>query len=482
MFMGLSGNQYRPLSKDQIEAIHETSLRLLEKTGFGYEDGLDDVISELEAAGIKNDAVKRRLTFPREKIDAAVQKAPDQVILYSRNGKYDLDLGEHRVYLGTGGAAVRILDLESGTARPTTLKDLYQLGRLADYLDNIHFFLRPCVPNDIPPEAYDSNVAYSCLKSTGKHVMVGVNDVNGMIQAHRIASLVAGGDEKLREKPFISMTSGYCISPLKLCSEPMRIILESAKRGIPVALSSAPMSGSNAPMTMAGTLAQVHAEQLAGITICQIVVPGSKSIYGAIPGMADLSSMRYVGGAIEHGMMNAAIHQMSNHINVPNYNSCGLTDSKLPDIQAGWEKAFTTMLVAMGGSNFIHHAAGMLESLMTVSYEQYVIDNEIIGYVCKAMKGIDVDPEHLALEVIDAVGPGGNYFTQGHTLQHLRSEFCYGFGLSDRSSREKWEDAGSKDARERAREITRQVLEKDEVSYIPDPVDKKIKEEFNILI
>jgi trimethylamine--corrinoid protein Co-methyltransferase len=174
---------------------------------------------------------------------------------------------------------------------------------------------------------------------------------------------------------------------------------------------------------MAGTLAQIHAEQLAGISICQLTNPGAPLLYGGIPGMANLRTMGYRGGGIECGMMNAAIHQLADYIKVPNYNSSGLTDSKLPDAQAGWEKAMTTLLAAMGGSNYIHHAAGMLESMLGVSYEQFVIDDEIIGMSCKVLKGIDVDPEHLALEVIDSVGPGGNFMMSPHTLEHMRQEY-----------------------------------------------------------
>jgi trimethylamine--corrinoid protein Co-methyltransferase len=127
---------------------------------------------------------------------------------------------------------------------------------------------------------------------------------------------------------------------------------------------------------------------------------------------------------------------------VPNYNSSGLTDSKIPDAQAGWEKAFTSLLTAMAGSNYVHHAAGMLESMISVAYEQYVIDDEIIGMSCRVLKGIDVDPEHLALEIIDSVGPGGNFMTSPHTLEHMRDEYCNGNGVADRKSSKKWEKEG----------------------------------------
>jgi len=479
---GLTGGQYRPLSEEQIKTIHEASLSILEKTGFTYESGLDDILAMLEKEGASVNRDRSRITFPRDLVIEQAAIAPEQVIMYSRDGKNDLDLTKHRVHLGTGGAAIKVLDLETGEARSTTLQDLYQLTRLVDQLDNIHFLVRPCIPTDIPKEAYDVNVFYTCLKATAKHVMAGVNDVEEFHKVLDLASMVAGGLEKLKERPFISIITSFAISPLKLDTETTLIMQEAVRNQIPVALSCAPMAGSTSPITMAGTLAQIHAEQLAGISICQLTNPGAPLLYGGIPGMANLRTMGYRGGGVECGMMNAAIHQLADYIKVPNYNSSGLTDSKLPDAQAGWEKAMTTLLAAMGGSNYVHHAAGMLESMLAVSYEQFVIDDEIIGMSCKVLKGIDVDPEHLALEVIDSVGPGGNFMMSPHTLEHMRQEYFDGNGVTDAKGRDKWEKDGSQDAFARAREIAKKILAHDEKSYIPEEVDQAIRKKYDILL
>jgi trimethylamine--corrinoid protein Co-methyltransferase len=190
--------------------------------------------------------------------------------------------------------------------------------------------------------------------------------------------------------------------------------------------------------------------------------------------------MNYMGGGAEFGMMNAAIHQLADRIKVPNYNSSGLTDSKMPDIQAAWEKAITTLLAAMGGSNFIHHAAGMLESMLTVNYEQYVIDDEIIGMSARVLKGIDVDEDHLAFDAIAEVGPGGNFIMSPHTLKYLRSEFNEGNGLSDRLNRDEWEAGGSIDAHERAKQMVRNILSKKSPACISEDVNKAIKGRFDV--
>lgn len=477
---GLSGGIYRPLSADGIAAIHDASLVILEKTGITYESGLEETADMLADAGAQVDRDKKRIRFPRGLIIEQAAKAPSQVVLHARDGKNDLDLTEDKVHLGTGGAAVKILDLETGQARASTLMDLYELGRLVDRLDHIHFFLRPCIPTDIPEAEYDVNMFYACLKATGKHVMSGVNDEAGLNRVIDMAAILAGGREQLQARPFISIITSFAISPLKLCTQSTRIMQECNRQGIPVALSAAPMSGSTSPMTMAGTLAQLHAEQLAGIAICQLTQLGAPLLYGGIPGMANMATMGYLGGGVECGMMNAAIHQLAAHIRVPNYNSAGLSDAKLPDAQAGWEKAMTILLGAMGGSNYMHHSAGMLESMLTVAHEQFVIDDEIIGMACKVLKGIDVDTDHLALEVIDAVGPGGNFMMSPHTMKHMRSEYFQGSGVTDRKIREQWEKDGALDARERARNIARRILEAEETSYIPADVDQAIRKAFPI--
>ena len=479
---GLPGGQYRPLSPQQIETIHEASLTILESIGITYESGLEATLALLEDAGATIDNDRLRIIFPRNLVVEQVARAPEQFTLYSRDGKDDLDLKQHHVYLGTGDQPHKFVDLESGQARPSTLNDIYQIGRLVDALDNIHFFLRPCIPTDIPQTAYDVNVFYAGLKATAKHIMAGVNDEKGFHSVLDLASMIAGGPDKLKAHPFISIITSFAISPLKLCTQSTLIMQECVRNQIPVALSSAPMAGSTSPLTMAGTLAQLHAEQLAGITICQLTRPKAPILYGGIPGMANLRTAGYLGGAVECGMMNAAIHQLAHHIGVPNYNSSGLTDAKIPDAQAGWEKAMTTLMAAMGGSNYVHHAAGMLESMLTVAYEQYVIDDEIIGMSCKVLKGITVDPEHLALEVIDSVGPGGNFITAPHTMDHLYSEYFHGSAVTDQKDRDTWVADGSPDARKRACDIARKILSAEEKSYLDAKTDQAIRSKYDILL
>ena len=411
-----------------------------------------------------------------------MKKAPKRVILYSRDGNNDLDLTEHRVHLGTGGAAIRILDLETGRARPSTLLDLHLLGRLVDRLDNVHFFLRPCVPTDIPQEDYDANVYYTSLRATAKHVMAGVNDVDGFHRVLDLASLVAGGRAKLEAKPFISVITSFAISP----PQALHPIDAHHAGGRPEPHSRGALVRAHGRVHVAP-----HHGGHPGPTPCRATrrhrhLPVDEPrLSTALRGDSRHGEPEDHGisrGAVECGVMNAAVHQLSHFIDVPNYNSSGLTDSKVPDAQAGWEKGLTTLMAAMGGSNFVHHAAGMLESMLAVSYEQFVMDDEIIGMCCKALRGIEVDAEHLALDVIDAVGPGSNFMTAEHTLRHMHDEYFPGNGVSDRKSRVKWEKEGGRDAWQRAREIVKRILAEEEKPYIPEDLDKTIRERFKILL
>jgi trimethylamine--corrinoid protein Co-methyltransferase len=294
-----------------------------------------------------------------------------------------------------------------------------------------------------------------------------------------MASMIAGGEEALIRRPFISFVTSWMISPLHFATETTRVLLEVTKHRVPVALSSAPMAGSTSPVTLAGSLAQVHAEQLSGIVLTQLAHPGSPVLYGAIPSMADFKGMTYVGGGIEFGLMNAAISQMAQHIEVPNYNSAGLTDSKIPDIQAGYEKAFSICLCVLAGSNFIHHAAGMLESMKAIAYEQYVIDDEIIGMALRLLKGIQIDEETLGLEAIRGVGPSGDFLSSMHTVKFMRQEY-FPQRVGNRQSREAWEKAGALDARERARQKAKEILRNHRPKGIDPKIDKEIRKRFDI--
>ena len=471
------GGQYKPLSEKSIVKIHETSLRILEE--IGVKVALEEALQIFKKHGAKVEGEIVRI--PPSVVEQGLQPVPHKFLMAGREEKNDLHMEDKRVYLGTGGAALTVLDLGTGEARPGTLQDIAQIARLVDGLENVHFYLRPCVPQDIPKEAMDVNQFYAALANTTKNVMAAAQSVQTARDVMEMGRMIAGGEESLIKRPFLSFVTSWMISPLHFATETTRVLLEVTKNKIPVALSSAPMAGSTSPVTLAGSLAQVHAEQLAGIALTQLANPGSPVLYGAIPSMADLRHMTYVGGGIEFGLMNAAISQMAQHIQVPNYNSAGLTESKIPDIQAGYEKAYSICLCVLAGSNYIHHAAGMLESMRGVAYEQYVIDDEIIGMALRLLKGIQIDDETLGFDAIREAGSSGNFLSSVHTVKWMRREY-FRQTLGDRQAREAWEKSGSLDGRERARRKAREILRSHTPKGIDPRVDQEIRKRFNILI
>ncbi len=472
---GLIGDQFKPLREAHIARIHQTALRILEEIGVKVE--LEEAVQIYRKGGGRIDGNIVRI--PSSAVEQALNVVPHKFLMAGRDEANDLILEDKRVYLGTGGAALTVLDLETGGARPGTLQDIARLARLVDGLENIHFYLRPCIPQDIPAEVMDVNQFYASLSHTTKHIMGAAQSIRTARDVIDMAAMVAGGKEALVRRPIISFVTSWMISPLHCATETTRVLLEIVGNRIPVALSSAPMAGSTSPVTLAGTLAQVHAEQLSGIVLTQLANPGAPVLYGAIPSMADLRTMAYVGGGIEFGLMNAAISQMAQSIGVPNYNSAALTDSKIPDIQAGYEKAYSICLCAMAGSNYIHHAAGMLESMRTVAYEQFVIDDEIIGMALRLLKGIQVDEETLGFEAICETGPSGNYLSSMHTVKFMRQEY-FPQALADRQTREAWEKFGALDGRTRARQRAKEILRTHSPKGIDEKVDQEIRKRFDI--
>ena len=476
----LIGDKYNILSQGQIKKIHESSLWVLEEIGVKVDD--DHLLTLLQQAGANVEKRDRVVKLPPNMVKEFVGMAPGEVLLAGRNSENDLFLGGRRVYLGTGGAAIHILDLETGRLRDPVLQDQYNLAWLTENLENVHFFQCPIVCTDMPKEVVSINSFYAALAGKRKNVQESAISPQIAENVIEMAAMIAGGEEALRQRPFISFVTSWMISPLKLDIGTSRILETVANRGIPVALSSAPVTGSTAPATLAGLLTLVHAEELFGIVLTQIIREGTPVLYGPVPAVANMRNMAYLGGAVETGMMNAAAVQMANYIDVPIYSDAGQTDSKLPDIQAGYEKAANIFQVAMAGGNYIHHSAGMLESMLTVSYEQFVIDNDINGMALRALQGIEVSDETLALDVIKAVGPGGNYLTQRHTLKYARTNEFYIPAGADRNSRVVWETAGGKDARESARDIARGILNQERPQLIPAKIDSRIRHRFDICL
>jgi len=472
---GLSGGQYKPLSDDDVLKIHRTTLRVLSEVGVhvGFEGARD----YFRQAGAEVDETASVVKFPSELVEELVKKAPSTVLLCGRNGSGELDceIGGTKVYLGTGGTALNVQDPGRKDSRKSTLRDIQDMARLVDALENIHFYMLNVFPNELAEEDVDVNRFGAALNRTEKHVMGGVYTLQGVRNVIKMAEIIAGSGDKFRQRPFISMVT-CMIAPLVVDQKYSQLTIEAARSGIPVVVPTEPLCGATSPITLAGNLVVQNADTLTGVMLTQLVNPGTPVLYGCISSITDLRNMKYLAGAVEMGLMNAAASQMAQFYHLPIYSTAGMSDSKVNDVQAGYESALTNLMVALAGGNFIHDAAGFLEFCMTASYDKLVIDNEIIGMVMRAVEGIRVDEETLAFDEIKRVGPGGHFVSSRHTRRHMRTE-QYFPQLSDREDREKWTDSGEVDAEQRATERAKAILAMDQVPRLSSEVRDRIKRE-----
>lgn len=472
---GLPGGQYKPLNDQDIRKIHETVLRVFAE--IGVQVNFSEARQMFREAGAEVDEASRVVKVPPGLVEELISRAPSTVRLCGRGENDELDclIGGNAVYMGTGGTALNVQDTGATDSRRSMLADVMNMARLVEALDNIHFYMLNVFPNDLPQEDIDVNRFGAALNRTRKHVIGGVYTVEGVRNVIRMAEIIAGSSEKLRQRPFVSMVTCN-ISPFKLDESYGQLAMEVAANGIPVVVPAEPLCGATAPITLAGNIVVQTVDTLAGVMLTQLVNPGTPVLFGCISSITDLRDMKYLSGAVEMGLINAAAAQMARFYKLPLYSTAGMSDSKVVDAQAGYESAVTGLMVALAGGNLIHDAAGFLEFCMTASYDKLVMDNEIIGMIMRAVEGIRVDDDSLAFEVLKKAGPGGHFVSSRHTRRYMRSE-QYLPQLSDRENRDQWLEAGGKDARLRATEKARQVLEQPAQSILPEDIRQRLKKE-----
>ena len=474
---GLAGGSFKPLTEESIRRVHQTAMRVIEEVGF--EVNSDIALQLFKGAGAWVDEEKSLVRLPQKRAMELIDMAPSEVRLCGQDEKHDAILGGNRVYTGTGGTALYVYHPDTGEKLLATLDDLKQIAKLVDGLDNIHLFLLPTYPNELPVAQVDVNRFFAGLDNTAKHIMGGVYTFNGASQVIRMAESVAGSDERLRQRPIISMIA-CSISPLKLDSEYGDLLITIAKSGIPLVCPAEPLCGATSPVTLAGNLVIQAVDSLMGVMLAQIVNPGTPVIFGSVATNTDLRNLNYLAGSPEMGLLNAAGAQMAQFYQLPFYATGGMTDSKTLDSQSGYESAITSLLCALAGANFIHDAAGLMEFALTVCYEKYVVDNEILGMVMRAVEGIKVNDDTLAFDLIKEVGPGGNFVTARHTRHFMRSEH-YQPSLSNRDSREEWESNGGKVTWERAAQKVKDIIANHQCR-LPAEVRKQVLSEISGIV
>ena len=409
---GIAGGAYKPFTVREIEMVSDTAFRILEE--IGLKGATPTCIETVCSAGgaITEDG---RLLMPADLVQRCLKVAGRGFKLFGQSPEHDIDPSGTRVHLGTSGAAVHIVDSQTGEIRDSTLKDLYDMARLAEALPNIHMFQRTVVARDITdPFEMDLNTAYACLKGTAKPVGGSFSSEENMEAAVQMMQMIAGGPDALRSRPPFCVSTCFIVPPLTFAEEALGVIECAARHGIPLKLVSAGQAGATSPAPLAGAVAQQTAEVLAGLVYVNLLNPGHPASFGALPFVSDLRTGAMSGGSAEQGLLMAACAQMAQHYDIACAVSAGMTDSKMPDFQAGYEKGLTELLSALSGANLIYEAAGMYGSLLGCSLESFVLDNDMIGSILRAARGFEVSEDTLSLEVIRDVCISG----PGHFLGH----------------------------------------------------------------
>ena len=475
---GLIGGAFRPLNDQALADVNEAVLHLLETLGLSQAS--PSMIEKVCAQGgtLTEDG---RLQFPRELVLRAVSGARRDIVLYGQNPKHDLDISGARVHMSSGGGAPGVFDIEDGHYRNGTVKDLYDAARICDAMENIHHFSRSIVATDVEDVAdMDLNTAYACLMGTSKHVSVSVSEPQNVAQIAELCYMIAGGEQAFRARPFLTVMVCHVVPPMRFAEEALDTLEAAILAGFPVQLISAGQAGATSPATIAGSLVQAVAETLAGLVFAQLVDPNVAAIFGPKPLVADLRTGSMCAGGGEQAILMASAAQMGRYYNLPTTSIAGITDSKALDAQYGSEKSLAVAIAAHAGSNLITQACGMQASLLGVALEAYVTDNDMLGNILRTVRGVEVTPENIGLEVIAEVCRGeGHYLGHNHTLGRMKSDYFYPH-LGDRRTPREWEDDGARSIGDVARDKTRALLAEHFPAYISDEMDRAIRERFHI--
>lgn len=451
----------RVIDAAQVAKLHEATATILSRTGV---DVTHPTAREILAGGGAR-VEKDRVRIPRDMLEAAIAKAPSQIVLGDRNGSPAVILEDDRSWFGATLDDVYYLDPQSRRRRQLTLDDCRKIAMLSEILPNYTWGMTFGAICDVPSHVADLYAARQALLYSQKPLVFSSNSADHLRAICDMARVFVGDAETFAAAPPVA-SFVTTISPLVLPDHVVDQMLYCAEHHIPQVIYNGIQTGSTAPMSLSGAVAQGNAEALACLVLIQLVKAGSPVVFGSLATIMDMRSSIFSFGAPEMNLMIAAQCQIAHHYRIPFYGTAGCSDSKLPDSQAAVEAVFSCLSSALSGANLVHDA-GLLEYATMASPEHMVLVNEILHMVGQFVRGLDVSDAALALDVIDSVGPGDNYLMHEHTMQHFR-EVWYS-QLFDRSGYDNWQEGGARDLEARVRERTLALL-----SQPAAPVDDRI--------
>ena len=460
---GLTGRM-TVLTAEKCRALYEAALTVIAEVGMTVPQEEARRLLLEAGASVEGDELVR---IPRELVAQARRTVPSSVRVYDRAGELAMDLGGRNAYFGTGSDLMNTYDLETGERRLSVLADVARMARLCDGLPNIDFVMSSAYPHDVEARAAYLESFRAMVTNTTKPMVMTAEGVEDLEVMWRIAGLLRGGPEELREKPYF-IQYGEPVSPLMHPVEVLDKLLFCADWGIPLVYAPAPIAGATSPVTHAGQIAQGTAESLFGLVIHQLRRPGAPFIFGSASGKLDMVTLQTLYNAAERYTTDLGIIEMAKWLDLPNWNFAGTSDSQCVDTQAGIDATEVTLLSMQAGSN-LNHDIGYLDFGLTCAPEMVVIVDEIISMNRRALEGIAVDEETLAAEVIAAAGPGGDFLRSRHTRRHAR-ELQWRPTLFNRVTRAHWEADGAPDLREKARRKALDIL----AAHTPEPLAEEL--------
>ncbi len=475
---GVQGGQYRPLSDSDCSAVVAAAMQLLSDLGMGEVPGrLADLLVAHGAARSGD-----RILLPEELVARSIQSAPNRFDLHGRDPSRTIEVGGDAVHFGTGGAAVQVLDIDTGAYRAATLRDLHDFTRLQDVLVNVSWFTRCCVATDMAdPFDLDVNTVHALLNNTTKPVATSFSHADYVPPLLELLDIAAGGKGGFALRPFLAAHISPVISPLRFGEDAVDVTFACVAGNIPVSCITAAQSGATGPAPLANFLAQSLAETLASLVMVQAIKPGHPMIFSNWPFVIDLRTGAFSGGGGETAVLNAASAQLSNWLGLPSGVAASMTDAKLPDAQWGSEKGITALAAGLAGGNMIYESSGMSSALLGASFEGFVLDDEMISHIYRVLRGIEVNPDTLDFGTVrDAVLGDGHFLGAPDTMAAMERDYYYP-ALADRRSPAEWAESGAQDARSRARAKAKEILATHKPEYLGPKKNAEIRRSFRIL-
>jgi trimethylamine--corrinoid protein Co-methyltransferase len=464
--------RFEVLSKKDIQQIHQGSMTVLKKRGVKVE--ADDLRELFKKQGADVDDSEQVVRISEELVTWAIDKAPSSFMLYGFDPKFKAKIGTRTSAFCGLGTPTDMAD-KDGNLEPTTLEDLRKHLILIDDLDNFTNDQMDLWPNDIPMTTIHVEAIRLWAREARKPTGSGTLGYLASKDMMDMTAMVVGGMDKLMSKPrFLGITS--IVSPLKIDTAQghgMKVLVEHNQ---PLTVTPEAMGGTTAPVTLAGLLVQHNAEVLAHITLAQIIRPGAPILYGTCSTIADMRTANAALGSFETGLITAGCAQLARSYNIPSRGVGGTTDSKMPDIQCGFERMMNLYAAYMAGINYIT-CAGTLEHTIVGSHELMVLDNELAGMLMRVRRGIDVNEKTLAVDLISNLGWSESYVDQMHTAENFRSEIFLS-QLIDHQVRDAWVAAGSKTMLDRCSERVEQIV----ANHKPNELPAKLEDDMQRFI